>query len=749
MPQRYPRYFEYLADYADVLRARLGIRRGDPHFQKSVSIWRQSCSSDPENVTMKCRKTVEEALREMLKGLLGGDREDLIVMIKEAENLGMVSHTIANHLHSIRKAGNKGAHLYPARREAEKALILLDEFLRDRIRALGINPDIDLKADKSLEPIFIIRSYDEFETLRQKADKASLLSSNASLRAETEIQIEYARGEQERYAAISEKLSEAFEMLGELGNPEFDVPGGPAETILDELDRATEAQETLRKSISSSLNEAEDHIDEVLKEHDFIMRLLACNGEATDEQVRVMLFPKNTNSVTNILQISGTAGTGKTLCLVAKLIKELSDNPTSPTGRPSTGLFVCFNKQLSEYVSSMLANFPHMLDRIHVHTVDKLINQLVKYSGNVSDPDYQYLKDFSEDIRYDRGWQIRYESAKGYVFIKEAMNAVASRHPEIAEKTVLPYYFNSQDVEDVAWVDDELCWLESRYEDPNEAAESYLTAERKGRGRKYLPRKDVREIILEIWMQYRNLLAQGKQYTIEQAAKRLVESNDLPGFDAIAVDEVQDLSILQIRSLLKLRTSPELSRVYISGDENQKIYQRDFTWKELDDSLKGHTETLTKNMRNVFPIKRFADRLLDDENVSAADFPTNVFVDHLDDDSVLQLLADLHQNNPNGTIALIGNTSKWRKRIKERLDIPDSSNSSPMYPGVQLLGERQGKGLEFDTVFVDCSRPFSSDEEEEKRIRYVHFTRARNQLHVFYSGKTPELLSRIYPELIS
>lgn len=749
MPQRYPRYFEYLADYADVLRARLGIRRGDPNFQKSVSIWRQSCSSDPENVTMKCRKTVEEALREMLKKPVKGKQAELVAMIKDAERLGMISPTMANHLHSIRKAGNRGAHLYPARREAEKALVLLDEFLRDRIRALGIDAYIDRKADDSLEPIFVFRSNDEFETLRQKAYKASLLSNDALLKAETETQVEYAREEQGKYATVSQKLNEAFELLGELGNAEFDVPGGPAEAILDELDRATEAQETLRRSISYSLDEAENRIDEVLKEHDFIMRLLSCNGESTDEQVRVMLFPKNANSVTNILQISGTAGTGKTLCLVAKLIKELSDNPTSPFGRPSAGLFVCFNKQLSEYVSSMLANFPEMLPRIHVHTVDKLINQLVKYAGNVSDPDYQYLKGFSEDIRYDRGWQIRYESAKSYAFIKEAMNAVASRHPEITGKGALPYYFNSQDAGDIEWLNDELCWLESRYEDPDEASESYLTAERKGRGRKYLPRKDVREIILEIWMQYRNLLAQGRQYTIEQAAKRLLESCDLPGFDAIAIDEVQDLSILQIRSLLKLRTSPELSRVYISGDENQKIYQRDFTWKELDDSLKGHTETLTKNMRNVFPIKRFADRLLASENVSAADFTTDVFVGHLDDDSVLNLLAELHHDNPNGTIALIGNTSKWKSRLKQRLDIPDSSNSSPMYPGVHLLGERQGKGLEFDTVLVDCSRPFSSDDEEEKRIRYVHFTRARDLLYVFYSGKAPELLSRIYPELIS
>ena len=59
-----------------------------------------------------------------------------------------------------------------------------------------------------------------------------------------------------------------------------------------------------------------------------------------------------------------------------------------------------------------------------------------------------------------------------------------------------------------------------------------------------------------------------------------------------------------------------------------------------------------------------------------------------------------------------------------------------------------GKGLEFDNVVVDYSWEISEDEEEEKRLRYVHFTRARKRLYIRYKGIPPKLLSKYYADFL-
>lgn len=40
------------------------------------------------------------------------------------------------------------------------------------------------------------------------------------------------------------------------------------------------------------------------------------------------------------------------------------------------------------------------------------------------------------------------------------------------------------------------------------------------------------------------------------------------------------------------------------------------------------------------------------------------------------------------------------------------------------------------------------DAEAEKRLRYVHFTRARKRLIVCYEGEPPELLREYYPDFL-
>ena len=69
-------------------------------------------------------------------------------------------------------------------------------------------------------------------------------------------------------------------------------------------------------------------------------------------------------------------------------------------------------------------------------------------------------------------------------------------------------------------------------------------------------------------------------------------------------------------------------------------------------------------------------------------------------------------------------------------------------PGLYLVTEWMDKGLEFDNVVVDCANSVSEDEEEEKRLRYVHYTRSRQRLYIRYQGTPPEILSKCYADCL-
>ena len=187
--------------------------------------------------------------------------------------------------------------------------------------------------------------------------------------------------------------------------------------------------------------------------------------------------------------------------------------------------------------------------------------------------------------------------------------------------------------------------------------------------------------------------------------------------------------------------------VFLSGDENQKIYKRDFTWRELDEGLKGRTVTLNKNMRNTSAIRHFSDRLLG-ASCSHESACKMVHVVNADDRRTLDLLRRLSALSQ--TTALItGNRDRWESALRSaRISVENAYRGDISKPGLYLLGDLQGKGLEFDNVVVDYTKEAGEDEEAEKRIRYVHFTRARRRLYIRYRGTPPKLLSQYYKDFL-
>lgn len=85
-----------------------------------------------------------------------------------------------------------------------------------------------------------------------------------------------------------------------------------------------------------------------------------------------------------------------------------------------------------------------------------------------------------------------------------------------------------------------------------------------------------------------------------------------PPFDAVVVDECQDLSVAQMRFLAALGNNKP-NGLFFAGDLGQRIFQQPFSWKSLGVDIRGRSHTLRINYRTSHQIRRQADRLLGPE----------------------------------------------------------------------------------------------------------------------------------------
>lgn len=730
------KYFDYLEEYGEALQNRLNLG----NLSTKVAFWRKNGLEDPDGATVGCRKIIERAIGALIDDEALTQGMTLADMVEYASDQGMVDNRLMLKIDEVRRLGNRGAHDSVKAIDAKMSMELLDDVLRASISLLGIDDEYDRSATVDGDLMFVALTQEESASLTRRARTAALLSDDALVERNVK---EVAEGATRTAQAVEEGLGRAQEILEEATKLRDEyASSGIIDDILDALDDVVGAPKAYAEVARGEVEGAQRQVDEILREHDFIKKLLQGGGQATDDQLEIMAFPRTATTSTSILQVAGGAGTGKTLCLLAKLIREV-DPPQMDMfdGSAKKALFLCFNKNLVTYVRGLLKNYPSVTGKIVVDNFDRYVNQLAKPK-----PDGTDFEPYGNDVRYPGGFRIYYEKASPdeASLLVRAMDEVAALHPDQAGA----YYLDSSVEDNLQWVNAEIEWLEGRFEDARSANPGYLTVRRTGRGTQHLPSERIREVILEVWGAYRDLLDREGHYTIGQATRRLLDSASLPSFDAIAIDEVQDFSLRAIQLVLKFRASPS-SRVYMSGDENQKIYQRDFTWKELDSGVKGYTITLKKNMRNSYSIRNFAERMLGGQ-ASYEDSCDGVSVLRADVYGVARGIRQIVGDGTRETTVFIGDTDKWKDALWGS-DLRVSSfkgSGGAAQPGFYLLGNLTGKGLEFDNVVVDCSTMVGDDAEAEKRLRYVHFTRARKRLVVCYEGEPPELLREYYPDFL-
>jgi len=315
-----------------------------------------------------------------------------------------------------------------------------------------------------------------------------------------------------------------------------------------------------------------------------------------------------------------------------------------------------------------------------------------------------------------------------------------------------------------------------------QAWDQYRSAPRTGRGKPLTvkQRKDA-------WGIFQGTIDDLKQqtlYTWSQIctkAVELLESGQVESpFDAVIVDEVQDLQPQELRLLAAL-TKKSPGNLMLLGDAGQRIYPGGFSLSRLGIDVRGRSTILRINYRTTDQIRRFADQLLPRK--------TDNFDESVEDRRSRSLLAgpapQLHGCNTEPQqqqfvvkqikraiekglqpreIAVFARSHSQMKGTNKAVSAAgiavhnvgtDSEEGDS--DGVNFATMHRAKGLEFKVVFViGCSSDvmphrFAMSQltdqadidagiERERQLLYVAITRARDEAFITWVGEPSEFL---------
>ncbi|MBL9100164.1 MAG: ATP-dependent helicase [Myxococcales bacterium] len=313
--------------------------------------------------------------------------------------------------------------------------------------------------------------------------------------------------------------------------------------------------------------------------------------------------------------------------------------------------------------------------------------------------------------------------------------------------------------------------------------DQYREASRTGRGRPLLVRE--RKQIWQVFERVRQLLAAARKAdwaTLTARATELLTTGQVAGeFDAVLVDELQDLQAGELKFLKALCRNP--GDLLLVGDAGQRIYGAGFSLGALGIEVRGRSFILKVNYRTTEQIRRHADRVLGDptddmdgntetrrNTRSLVQGPVPTLQAHRSAKSEIEAtVAMVRQHLADGlpapAIAVFARTNAQLDAVADALqdekiaahllrDDEDREDTA----GIRLGTMHRAKGLEFRAVIVlgcnDKNLPHAntikdiqdpSDREHaiqaERQLLYVAMTRARERLHLSWPGTPSPFLA--------
>jgi hypothetical protein len=442
--------------------------------------------------------------------------------------------------------------------------------------------------------------------------------------------------------------------------------------------------------------------------------------------------------------VRGVVGSGKTLIMLFRAKFISGQNPNWRV------LVLTYNKSLRDYLRQVFGEIGGDPDRVEIVNFHKWCRDLLAHLGLFRSPQDE-------------------TSQKGLIV-------------GILRET-------GGDAFDPKFLVDEFNWIKERLHYKN--WDDYLDPQkvrRVGRGRG-LGRDEGRKrrTIYDLFCRYQAHLAQNKMCDWADVPVMVLRAMDegvieRAQYHAVLIDEAQDFAPSWFRVAFAM-VKPETNMIFIVGDGAQKIYRRDFTWKELGLGITSRSSyVLRRSYRSTREIIDLAlevirdSQTLMDELESAGDtivepekeyakfrhgpLPMLLSFESPEQEYVRvagEILSLLQQGYLPKDIAILRRhrdgiekvAQELRKRgiacsvVKGDLDV--------MEPVVKVCTFHSVKGLEFEIVFICGLEEFRIDElvdtqgeefqqllDRERKLLYVGMTRARRMLYITYSGVGPE-----------
>ena len=318
--------------------------------------------------------------------------------------------------------------------------------------------------------------------------------------------------------------------------------------------------------------------------------------------------------------------------------------------------------------------------------------------------------------------------------------------------------------------------------------EQYRDARRHGRGKGMTAKN--RELLWPIFKGARRSLADRGQVTWPDlclSAAALLQAGQLSSsFGAVIVDEVQDLSVPELRFLWQLaQHCPE--NFMVVGDAGQRIYPGGYSLRRLGIDIRGRSPQLATNYRTTREIRLLADAIgppqaddmdsgiekrddIKDDRLGGPDPDRRQF--RTRDEEHRELVDQVREWSAHGLsyvdadIGVFVRTRGLADQIAKKLTdtgievLRLRRNTNLDRPGVRVGTMHRAKGLEFKAVWVagveagllPLSKALEAAVDQrgrddaislERSLLYVAMTRARHRLTLSWSGRPSEFLSRI------